>query len=162
LLVFDLSTVLGVRVLMRTTVWHVYECPAIAGWEGVVSAEEHVVMLADRGADAAAIDSFVLRYEAAIEIVADLTSWAGNGTWVVAALPDVERGQMRMMFVVQQREADDPAFIASTTELPSLAAYERLPDASFQPGQRHALAAPYLRRIREVRRNALERRPAVH
>lgn len=154
--------VLEVRVLTRTTVWHVYECPAIAGWEGVVSVEEYVTMLADRGTDAATIDSFVLRYEAAIEAVADLTSWEGDGTWVVAALPDVERGQMCMMLVVQQREADGPAFIASTIELPSLAAYERLPDASFQPGQRGALAAPYLRRIREVRRTALERRPAVH
>lgn len=149
-------------MIARTTVWHIYECPPLVGWEGVVSVEEHVVMLADRGVDAGAIDSFVLRFEAAIEAVADLTAWEGQGTWVVAALPDIEHGQMRMMFVVQQREADGPAFIASTAELPWLAAYERLPDASFQPRQRHVFAAPYLRRIREVRRNALERRPAVN
>jgi len=149
-------------VIARTTVWHIYECPPLVGWEGVVSVEEHVTMLADRGADAATVDSFILRFEAAIEIVADLTTWDGHGTWVVAALPDIELGEMKMMFVVQRREGDGPAFIASTTELPWLAAYERLSDASFQPRQRHAIAAPYLRRIREVRRNALKRRPAVN
>ncbi|MFV2074388.1 MAG: hypothetical protein ACC742_17320 [Thermoanaerobaculales bacterium] len=147
---------------VRTTLWNIYQCPPLVEWEGVVSVEEYVAMLADRGESAVTIDSFVLRFEAAIELVADLTSWDGNGTWVVAALPDVELGQMMMMFVVQRPEGDRPAFIASTTELPWLAAYERLPDDSFQPRQRHAIAAPYLRRIREVRRNALKRRSAVN
>lgn len=147
---------------VHTTVWSIYQCPPLVEWEGVVSVEEYVAMLADRGEPAVAIDSFILRFEAAIELVADLTTWDGDGTWVVAALPDIELAQMMMMFVVQRREGDRPAFIASTTELPWLAGYERLPDDSFQPRQRHEIAAPYLRRIREVRRNALKRRSAVN
>ena len=146
---------------VRTTVWHVYECPPVAGWEGVVSVEEHLAMLAQRGADGATVDSFVLLFEAAVEIVADLTSWEGDGTWVVAALPDLERGEMRLMFLVQQ-STGGLTFIASTTELPWLSAYERRAGEDFEPRRRHAQAAPHLRRIRELRRQALDHRPRVN
>ena len=90
----------------RATVWHVYECPPISLWsEGVVTVDKRLEMLT--GTEAVRVDSFVLLFEAAVELVADLTSYDGDGTWVVAAVPDVERGEMCLMFLVDQ-SADHP------------------------------------------------------
>ena len=152
------------------TDWHVYECPPISlRGEGVVTVSRRLEMLA--GAETVRVDSFVLLFEAAVELVADLTTWDGGGTWVVAAVPDVERGEMRLMFLVEQstkylgpkhprrKNAEDLTFIASTTELPWLAAYERRAAEGFQPGQRNALAVPHIRHIRYRRRQGLERGP---
>lgn len=147
---------MGIR--QRRTEWSVYECPAVAGWEGVVSAEEHLMVLAGRGADTETVDSFVLLLEAAVEGVADLTSWDGKGTWLVTALPDVGHREMRMMLVVTSGER---TYIASTTELPWLAEHERRAGESFRPRPRSGPVSAQLRRFRELRRQALADRPGV-
>jgi hypothetical protein len=56
--------------LVRTTVWHVYECPPIDEWAGAASIEEHITMLGERGEEIGAIESFVLLFEAAVGAVA--------------------------------------------------------------------------------------------
>lgn len=150
----------------RATVWHVYECPPISlRSEGVITVDKRMEILAKRHAEAATVDSFVLLFEAAVELVADLTSYDGDGTWVVAAVPDVERGEMCLMFLVDQsadhprrKDTKDLTFIASTTELPWLSAYERRAEAAFEPGRGYALAVPHIRHIRYLRRQVLENR----
>jgi hypothetical protein len=146
-------------VPVRTTVWHVYECPPTDEWEGTAGIEEHITMLGERGEEVGTIESFVLLFEQAVRAVADLTSWEGDGTWMVSALPNAERREMRPFFLIKQR-TNGMTFIASTTELPWLAAYERLPGDDYKPKQ-HPGAQAHITRIREVERRVIERRRGV-
>ncbi len=141
---------------VRTTVWHIYECPPIDEWQGVVGIEEHVTMLGERAEEIGDIEGFVLLFEKAVRAVADLTSREGDGAWVVSALPDVELREMQPFFLVKQQN-NGKTFIASTVELPWLAPFERLPGDDFQPSQ-HPYAKAYITHIRDVERRVIERR----
>jgi len=148
--------------LVRTTIWCAYECPPIDEWEGTIGVEEYLSVLSERGETIQAIEDFVLVFEGGVRVIADLTTWEGDGTWMVSTLPDVVQRQMRVMFYIKQRN-NGTVFIASTAELPWLARYERKPGDDFQP-QIHPSAQASIKRIRQVEREVIDRRrrSAVH
>ena len=113
-----------------------------------------MVLLGERGVDVDEIEVFVDLFEGAVNAVADLTVWEGDGEWSLSSIPDVERAIMWVMCLIKQHN-NGTTFIASMVELPWL---EEWRCDQPRPKADDTCGAGHIERLRTLSHEVIEQR----